>query len=91
MAQGEAAGIAAASVLLFAGCSKQESDTIKIGGIFPLSGSVAVYGVTCRQAIDLAIEEINAAGGINGYQVEWIFEDDEHDAEKALNAYNTCN
>lgn len=82
-----AAGIAAASVLLFAGCSKQESDTIKIGGIFPLSGSVAVYGVTCRQAIDLAIEEINAAGGINGKMVEMIVEDDEGNPEKSVNAY----
>ena len=37
----------------------------------------------------MAVEEINAAGGINGYQIDFKFEDDVHDAEKSVNAYNT--
>lgn len=69
------------------GCSKNSASTIKIGGIAPLSGGVAIYGVECKNGIDLAIEEINAAGGINGQKVEFICEDDEGDSAKSVNAY----
>ncbi len=79
--------IAVAMVCGLTGCSKSSSETIKIGGIFPLSGSVAVYGVECRNGIELAIEEINAAGGINGKQIQLISEDDEGNPEKSVNAY----
>lgn len=61
--------------------------TFKIGGVAPLSGAVAVYGVECKNGIDLAVSEINAAGGINGQQVQFICEDDEGDAAKSVNAY----
>ena len=60
---------------------------VKIGGVAPLSGSVAVYGVECKNGIDLAVEEINAAGGINGAKIVFICEDDEGDAAKSVNAY----
>ncbi len=62
--------------------------TFKIGGIGPITGGAAIYGQGVMNAAQLAVEEINAAGGINGYQVEFKFADDEHDAEKAVNAYN---
>lgn len=42
-----------------------------------------------RTARSLAVKEINADGGINGIQIEFNFQDDENDAEKAVNAYNT--
>ena len=61
--------------------------TVKIGGVAPLSVAVAVYGVECKNGIDLAVSEINAAGGINGQQVQFICEDDEGDAAKSVNAY----
>ena len=48
---------------------------------------LAVYGVECKNGIDLAVSEINAAGGINGQQVQFICEDDEGDAAKSVNAY----
>ncbi|MDR2802882.1 MAG: ABC transporter substrate-binding protein [Treponema sp.] len=73
--------------VFFAGC-KNDSGTIKIGGIFPLSGGVAVFGTEARNGILLAIDEINADGGINGKKVELISEDDENDPEKSVNAYN---
>lgn len=60
-----------------------------LGGIGPLTGSAAAYGESVKNGIELAVNEINEAGGINGYQVEYYFEDDENDAEKAVNAYNT--
>lgn len=63
--------------------------TLKIGGIGPITGSAAVYGVAVQNAAQLAVDEINAAGGIGGYQIEFKFEDDECDAEKSVNAYNT--
>ena len=61
----------------------------KIGGIGPITGGAAVYGNAVKNGAQIAIDEINAAGGINGAQIEYKFEDDEHDAEKAVNAYNT--
>jgi branched-chain amino acid transport system substrate-binding protein len=77
---------AVALTLSAAGC-KKASDTINIGGIFPLSGPVAVYGVEARKGIELAIEEINAAGGINGKKVNLISEDDTGNPEITVNAY----
>lgn len=62
--------------------------TIKIGGIGPVTGGAAVYGQAVKNAAELATKEINAAGGINGMQIEFKFEDDVHDAEKSVNAYN---
>ena len=62
---------------------------IKIGGIGPTTGSAAVYGLAVQNAAQLAVDEINAAGGINGVMIEFKFEDDECDAEKSVNAYNT--
>lgn len=72
--------------------SKEETsggDTFKIGGIGPATGGAAVYGKAVENGAQIAVDEINAAGGINGFQIEFKFEDDEHDTEKAVNAYNT--
>lgn len=77
----------AAMLMSLAGCSKKESNTIKVGGIAPLSGAVAVYGVECKNGIDLAIEEINAAGGIDGKALEFVCEDDEGSPDKTVNAF----
>lgn len=63
--------------------------TFKIGGIGPTTGGAAVYGQAVKNAIQIAVDEINANGGFNGYQVEYQFADDEHDAEKSVNAYNS--
>lgn len=63
--------------------------TFKVGGIGPTTGGAAVYGQAVKNAIQIAVDEINANGGYNGYQVEYRFADDEHDAEKSVNAYNS--
>ena len=60
---------------------------IKIGGIGPVTGGAAIYGQAVKNAEELAVKEINAANGSDVF--EWKFEDDEHDAEKSVNAYNT--
>lgn len=62
--------------------------TFKIGGIGPTTGGAAIYGQAVQNAIQLAIDEVNAAGGVNGYTFELNFQDDEHDPEKSVNAYN---
>ncbi len=60
-----------------------------IGGIGPTSGGAAVYGQNVENGAKLAVKEINAEGGINGKKIQFKFADDEHDAEKSVNAYNT--
>lgn len=80
-------------VMCFAACgndNKNNSDStvLKIGGIGPVTGSNAQYGEAVKNGAELAVKEINAAGGVNGYQLEFKWEDDESDAEKAMNAYN---
>ncbi|MFC2601370.1 MAG: ABC transporter substrate-binding protein [Treponema lecithinolyticum] len=77
----------AAVLVFFAGCAKKESDHFVIGGIFPLSGPVAVYGNEARNGVELAVLEINAAGGIGGKQIKLISEDDEGNPEKTVNVY----
>ena len=71
------------------GAASAEGGTFRVGGIGPVTGAAAVYGQAVKNAAQLAVDEINAAGGINGAQIEFNFQDDEHDAEKAVNAYNT--
>lgn len=64
-------------------------ETFKIGGIGPMTGAAAVYGNAVMNAAQMAVDEINEAGGVNGAQLEFNAQDDEHDAEKSVNAYNT--
>ena len=80
---------AAATESTDAATTESAGATFKIGGIGPATGGAAVYGIAVKNGAQLAVDEINAAGGINGAQIEFNFQDDEHDAEKAVNAYNT--
>ena len=91
--------VLAASML--AGCGTQgdnsadnggnaaSGDTIKIGGIGPLTGGAASYGISVKLGAQVAVDEINAAGGILGKQIEFMFEDDENKEQNSVNAYNT--
>ncbi len=64
-----------------------ESDTYKIGFIGPLTGDNANYGIRCSNAARLAIDEINAEGGINGKMLTLIAEDSEGTVDRALSSY----
>lgn len=66
----------------------KSGDTIKIGGLAPLTGDVAIYGVTATNGVKLAFEEINANGGILGKQVEYVVYDEKGDPTEAVTAYN---
>ncbi|MGL5434119.1 MAG: ABC transporter substrate-binding protein [Lachnospiraceae bacterium] len=63
--------------------------SFKIGVIGPLTGAAAAYGTAVQNGAELAAKEINENGGINGYQIALNCQDDEHDPEKSVNAYNT--
>lgn len=69
--------------------SSAEGGSFKIGVIGPLTGDAAAYGLAVQHGAEIAAEEINAAGGINGATIEIQAQDDEADPEKSVNAYNT--
>ncbi len=69
--------------------SGAEGGAFKIGVVGPLTGPAAAYGIAVQNGVDLAIKEINDAGGVNGAMLEMNSQDDEHDPEKSVNAYNT--
>ena len=64
-------------------------DAFVIGGIGPLTGGAAAYGIAVKNGAEVAVNEINAAGGINGVQIDFHMEDDVHNQETSVNAYNT--
>lgn len=83
---------------MFAGCgggndtqkdAQQGSDgtvaAIRVGGTGPLTGGASIYGLAVQRGAQIAVDEVNALGGV---QFELKMEDDVHDAEKAVNAYN---
>ena len=76
--------LAMAMALSFTAVATAE-ETYKIGLIGPLTGGAAVYGQAVLHGAEIAVEEINALGGV---QIELLAQDDEHDAEKSINAYN---
>ncbi len=69
--------------------AESEAPTFKIGGIGPMTGAAAAYGMGVMNGAQIAVDEINEAGGVNGVQLEFNPQDDEHDPEKSVNAYNT--
>ena len=67
--------------------SSASGAAFKLGGTGPLTGAAAIYGNACKNGAQIAVDEINAEGG--DIQFELNYQDDEGDAEKAVNAYNT--
>ena len=67
--------------------SSASGAAFKLGGTGPLTGANAIYGNACKNGAQIAVDEINAEGG--DIQFELNYQDDEGDAEKAVNAYNT--
>ncbi len=66
----------------------EEGGTIKIGCLAPLTGEVSVYGIATSNGVKMAVEELNAQGGINGKKIELLIEDEKGDPTEAVNAYN---
>jgi len=60
------------------------ADTIKIGGMYPLSGRAADLGITCKQGAELAVKEINTKGGVLGKQLELLSADSKANVQEAV-------
>ena len=71
---------------MFAVSASAEAGTVKIGVSGPLTGGAAVYGTCVARSAQIAVDEVNALGGL---QFVLNCQDDEHDAEKAVSAYNS--
>lgn len=76
------------SILLFACASNQSGGVIKLGSVSPLTGDAAIYGEASRNGLQLAVDEINSNGGINGKQIEIVYEDGKCNAKDASTAGN---
>lgn len=63
-----------------------EPEVIKIGAVFPMTGDVATFGESSKNAVSIAVEEVNAKGGILGKKVEVIYEDDSNTPSNSANA-----
>jgi len=68
------------------GCKKQDA-VVKVGAVLPLTGGGASYGVSLKQGMDLAVENINAAGGINGAKLEILYEDSKSEPKTGVSAF----
>lgn len=68
------------------GSDTSSNTAFKLGGTGPLTGSASIYGLAAQRGAQIAVDEINAEGG--AIQFELKYEDDQHDPEKAVNAYN---
>lgn len=89
--------LAMAAVMLFSACSggtnnagnkNANPDEIVLGTMGPLTGDVAIYGISALNGVKLAVDEINANGGIAGKQIKLLLEDEKGDPQEAVNVYN---
>ena len=74
---------------LLDGCNKKgesEDETIRIGGVYALTGKAATFGTWARNGVDLAVQGINSAGGINGRKIVHIVEDTQSEPKNAVRA-----
>lgn len=75
-------------VKYFLSREESNSDTYQIGAVLPLTGEVAVYGNNTKKGIDLAVEYVNNNGGVNGKQLEVIYEDSKAEPKTGVSAIN---
>jgi branched-chain amino acid transport system substrate-binding protein len=81
-----AASLTLALALSGCGGSSAKSDTIKIGGNLEMTGGSASYGISSKNAIELAIKQINDKGGVNGKKLSLVVADNKSEATEATNA-----
>jgi len=70
------------------GCARKEPNVVRIGVIAPLTGEAAIYGDPLRKGLELAKEEINSKGGVQGQKLLLIYEDSQADPKTAVSAFN---
>ena len=84
--------MALAMVATMGACGSAQSSsgsakTLTIGGIGPLTGDYANYGTSNRNGAQLAVDEINKAGGVNGFELKLDFQDSQGNPDSAVSAY----
>ena len=79
-----------ACLILIYSCSREKNEIV-IGSIMNLSGDAGVYGQWASKGVDIAVEEINSSGGINGKKLSILYEDDQADPVKAVSAFQKIN
>ena len=77
--------LALAMIMGLASVAMAEDEPLKIGVIGPFTGGAAIYGLACQYGAQVAMDEINAQGGM---QIKLLCEDDVHDPDLSKNAYN---
>ena len=77
---------ACALAFLFAGCKKQDNSVIRVGHFGAMTGPTATFGTSTDEGIRLAMEEINAKGGVLGKRIDVVTEDDQSKPTEAVNA-----
>jgi branched-chain amino acid transport system substrate-binding protein len=75
---------ASIAIVCLTGCRDKKAMTIRMRAKFPLTGEVASYGQKAKRGIELAVEELNAAGGLLGRSVQVDFQDDRNDKKEAV-------
>ena len=83
-----AVALLAVLALAVVGCGEEEKGPFRIGVMESVTGAGVTYGTVSVQSKQLAVDEINAAGGINGRMLELIVEDSKCNAQDAITAYN---
>lgn len=99
IAQSTCVGLSVLALLLVPACERNDQpqpqpsptasggeNPLVLGAVFPLTGDVASYGKAAQRGIDLAVQEINAKGGVQGRKVEVIYEDDQGKSAPAVAA-----
>lgn len=79
--------VMALAIVLIVTQARREPGEIKIGAIMPLTGDTAKYGQNTKNGINLALEELNLNGGINGRRIDVIYEDSQADPKKAVSLF----
>lgn len=74
--------VATAGFACFSGCGKKNDNVIVIGASGPLTGGAAIYGTAVKNSAQMAVDEINGNGGLNGVKFKFDMKDDVHDASK---------
>src|SRR3954462_6651771 len=80
------AAVACIAALGLAGCKKDSGNDITIGHVASLTGDTATFGVSAEEGIRLALDEVNAKGGVLGKKVRVLTEDDRSQPDEAKTA-----
>ncbi|MEO7319800.1 MAG: ABC transporter substrate-binding protein [Chthoniobacteraceae bacterium] len=80
--------LAAITAVLFSACDKKSTDTILVGEFASLTGKEATFGISSHEGTELAVEELNAAGGVLGKKIKLVTEDNQSKPGESANAVN---